>query len=201
MDKLLDLTLYFIALINPVSKIFVLTVLARETGHDQLRRISLRSSAVALGILFVFAGLGNFILVKVFHVDLYSFKVAGGAILFFIGYKALSRGTFFEVDAKEKLGDVSIVPIASPMIAGPATITACVSFSAAHGFTVTALAMAIAVAVNLLCMLMAERIGNALMKQNLMGALIRITGLVVATIAVQMVFGGVGEWWGAIQQK
>jgi small neutral amino acid transporter SnatA (MarC family) len=31
-----------------------------------------------------------------------------------------------------------------------------------------------------------------------MGALIRITGLVVATIAVQMVFSGAGEWWATL---
>jgi multiple antibiotic resistance protein len=194
MDKLLDLTLYFLAVINPVSKIFILTVLAKETSHGELRRISLRASIVALVILLAFAVLGNIILTRIFHVDLYSFKVAGGAILFYIGFKALSKGTFFEIDAKEKLEDVSIVPIASPMIAGPATITVAVSFTVAYGILVTAVAMTIAVAINLAIMLVAEYIGQQLMKHNLMGALIRITGLIVATIAVQMVFAGISDW-------
>jgi multiple antibiotic resistance protein len=199
MDRLLDLTLYFIAVINPVSKIFILSVLSQESSHDELRRISLRASIVALIILLSFAVLGNIILTSIFHVELYSFKVAGGAVLFYIGFKALSKGTFFEVDAKEKLSDVSIVPIASPMIAGPATITAAVSFTVEYGLPATLIAMTIALAVNLAVMLVAEHIGQVLMKYNLMGALIRITGLIVATIAVQMVFAGIGGWYAGLK--
>jgi multiple antibiotic resistance protein len=111
-----------------------------------------------------------------------------------MGYKAVSKGRFFEISKNEKLSEVSIVPLVSPMIAGPATITAALSFTAQNGLLVTSLALTLAVTVNLLIMLLYKVIHDVLSKFSLMGPLIRLTGLIVATIAVQMMFDGLGEW-------
>jgi multiple antibiotic resistance protein len=48
-------------------------------------------------------------------------------------------------------------------------------------------------------MLLAKPIGNILVRFNIMGALIRITGLIVATIGVQMILSGLSTWLGTIQ--
>ena len=190
MNVVLSTALYFVALINPLSKVFLLSGLSGQMPPRELRLLSVRSSAVALGILLAFAAFGPFLLRSFFQVELYSFQVAGGVVLFTIGLKALMKGVFFEVEDKSKLADVSIVPLASPMIAGPGTITAVVSFSAQHGLAVASTAMVAAVIANLAVMLLSGPISRALLSHNLMGALIRITGLVVATIAVQMIFDG-----------
>ncbi len=92
---------------------------------------------------------------------------------------------FFELNHNQKLDDMSIVPLASPMIAGPATITAAVSFPAQYGIPVTSASIILAVCVNLIIMMLAPFITTHLIKQNIMGALIRITGLVVATIGIR----------------
>lgn len=187
----LDCSLYLLALMNPVSKVFILSTFSQDEARGEMRSISVRSSGIALLMLLVFAGVGNFILDDIFHVDLFSLKVAGGIVLFMMGYRALSKGLFFEIDITNKLSDLSIVPLASPMIAGPATLTATISFTSEFGTLATALATCVAVGVNLVVMLLAEPISRFLKRFNLMGALIRITGLIVATIAVQMVFSGV----------
>ena len=199
MKDLLDCTLYLIALINPVSKIFILSMFSKEVEPKELRGISVQSSVIALAILLVFAAMGNIILSKIFHVELYSFKIAAGIILFIMGLKALLKGVFFETDAKAKLSDISIVPLASPMIAGPATITVAISFSAEYGLDVTSLAIALAVGINLLIMLSSRFISKLLLGHNLMGALIRITGMIVATIAVQMVLMGLSGWYQSLR--
>jgi len=80
------------------------------------------------------------------------------------------------------------------MIAGPATITAAVSFPAKYGLSITALSIIAAVAVNLFIMLLSPGITGSLIRHNIMGALIRITGLIVATIGVQMILDGFGEY-------
>ncbi|PKL17590.1 MAG: MarC family protein [Spirochaetae bacterium HGW-Spirochaetae-5] len=196
----IDCTLLLIALINPISKIFLITTLKESTDESGLNNIIIRSSIIALIILLIFTFAGNFLLVNFFNIQIYSLKIAGGIVLVFRGFEALNKGVFFELSHNQKLEDLSIVPLASPMIAGPATITAAVSFPAKYGLTVTALSILAAVAVNLFIMLISPRIAGALSKHNIMGALIRITGLIVATIGVQMILDGLGEYISRIMQ-
>lgn len=190
----LDCTLALIALINPISKIFLITTLKEDTDAEGLKHIIIKSSLAALMILLTFTYMGNFLLIKFFHIEIYSFKIAGGIVLAIRGFEALSKGQFFELKQKQKLEDLSIVPLASPLIAGPATITAAVSFPAKYGLTVTSISIFAAITANLLIMLVSPKITGALIKHNIMGALIRITGLIVATLGIQMVLDGFGEY-------
>ena len=186
--------LFFLALINPVSKIFVISMLAEKTEPDKLRGIIIKSSMMAASMLIIFAIAGDFLLQRVFHVQIYSFQIVGGLILTIRGFQALNKGVFFEVDASQRLEDISIVPIASPMIAGPATLTAAISFPAQHGILATIGPLIAAVALNALVMFSSQNISKAFKKYNLYGALIRITGLLVATIGMQMVCDGLLEY-------
>lgn len=195
MTVLLSAVLYFIALVNPISKVFILSVMAREIGPRELRLLALRSSGVALAILLVFSLLGHVVLTMLFHVELYAFQIVGGIVLFFTGFRALSRGLFYDQDEHKSVAEMAIVPLASPMIAGPASITAAISFPSLYGKGIAIAAMVAALAVNLAFMLFAQPMGRVLERYNLMGALIRITGMIVATIAVQMVLTGLATWY------
>lgn len=185
---------FFLALVNPISKMFVLTAVAKEFEAKDLMPVALRATLVALVILLAFGIGGSYVLTALFHVHVYSLRVAGGVLLFIIGMQALMKGRFFEVEEGQQLADISIVPLASPMIAGPATITAAISETAQVGFPVTAGAIILALAVNFGFMLLALRIGRFLNRAHLMSALIRITGLLVAAIAVEMALGGIQAW-------
>jgi multiple antibiotic resistance protein len=195
MTKLFFYVFYLLVLINPISKIFILSVLAKEFRPEEMRLLVRKSSLFAALILLALGAGGDFILTKIFHVQLYSLKTAAGIILFFVGYNALSKGIFFEVDEKQKMEDISLVPLASPMIAGPAAITAAISMNSELGLPTASLCIAMAVLVNWLVMTSYRWVSDWMIKYHLMGALIRITGLIVAAISVEMVFEGIGEWW------
>lgn len=190
----LDTSIYLIALINPVSKVFLLSVLSQDHTDRELREMAIKSSALAYLILFGFAVAGNIILNNIFHVSIYSLKVTGGIILFVIGYRAVNKGKFFEISQDVKLSEVSIVPLVSPMIAGPATITAVISFSAQTGLSSALVGTLIAIILNLAVMLSYRIISKSLSRYSLMSPLIRLTGLIVATIAIQMILDGIGTW-------
>ena len=187
-------TLALLALINPVSKIFVLTTLDERPEVKNLRKIALQSTLIAIGILITFALGGNILLRYIFQVKIYSLQIAGGFILLYRGFQALNKGVFFELAEKMKLMDASIVPLASPMIAGPATITAALSFPARYGMAITIGSIVLATCVNLLVMLSAHRVSDFLGRHNLIGALIRITGLIVAAIGIQMSLDGIAVY-------
>ena len=193
-------SLYLLALINPISKICILSVFSKDTeSRKDFYRIVTRSTFIALLILAMVMLFGDFIFRSFLRIDLYSLKIAGGSILFWVGFKALSKGVFFEQGTQTRLSEISIVPLASPMIAGPATIAAALPMAVSNGFTVSFLAVTLAVLVNMVLMLLANPIGRILVKFNIMGALIRITGLIVATIGVQMVLSGVATWINSLE--
>ena len=142
-------------------------------------------------ILIFFLYLGQVTFSYVFRVELYSFQITCGAVLMYNGLSGLLKGFFMKVDEHIKIADLTTVPIAIPMIAGPATITAAVTFPVQYSRFVTIVAILLALAVNLFFMLKARRIGSFLIKYNFMNHLIRIIGLIVATIGLQMVFDGI----------
>ena len=183
-----------LALINPVHKILVISSLQDQYSVKDLKYLSSKSSLTALIILIAFLFLGHFIFTYVFHIELYAFRVTCGVVLFYNGINGLQKVSFLQLDQNVKLVDLSAVPIAMPMIAGPATITAAVTFPEHYGKLVTVIAITIAIGINLLLMLNAIQIGKLLNRFNLMNALIRITGLIVATIGAQMIFTGISNF-------
>ena len=188
-------SLYLLALINPISKICILSVFSKDSeSKKEFNTIVTKSTIIALLILTMIMLFGEFLFYSFLRIELYSLKIAGGCILFWVGFKALSKGVFFEQGTQTRLSEISIVPLASPMIAGPATIAAALPMAVSHGFGVSFTAVAIAVSVNMVFMLLAHPIGKTLIRFNIMGALIRITGLVVSTIGVQMVLSGIAKW-------
>ncbi len=192
-------TLYFLALINPVSKIALLALFPGGQERNEVPRAALRATAFAAAILVAFEFGGQFLLHRVFHVELYALRVAGGVVIFLVGIKALTKGVFFDLDIRDRYVEAAIVPLASPMIAGPATITAVVAFASERGHVATAVPLLAALGTNLVFMLCAVPIGNYLRSHNVIGALIRLTGLVVATMGVQMALLGLGEWWNCVR--
>jgi multiple antibiotic resistance protein len=187
-------TLYLLALINPISKISLLALFSADLSRSDLPRLALRSSLTAFVILLVFEFGGDLILHGLFHVDLYSLQIAGGVVIFFVGYNALTKGVFYDLDIRDRYREAAIVPLASPLIAGPATITAVISMAAERGYAHTSVPLLLALAINLALMLLAAPIASFLRSHNVLGALIRLTGLVVATMGVQMALAGLRAW-------
>lgn len=188
-------SLYILALINPISKVSVLSAMTTGgEGAAELKAVTARSSQVAGGILVGSMVFGDLLLRNVFQVQLHSLRLAGGIVLFWVGLHALRRGVFFEHDTQSRFRDLAIVPLACPMIAGPAAIAACIALRARDGLFVPVAAVAVALLANHATMRLAKPIAAVLSRFNILGALIRITGLVVMTIGTQMSLDGIAEW-------
>ncbi len=184
-------SLYLLALINPISKVAIFLSLPEEQRHKQFRSMAAQSSLIALVILLVAMLAGEFLLRVVFRVDLHSLRFAGGVVVFWFGLNALRRGAFFEMEHDKHSENFALVPLACPMIAGPATIAASIGLKAEYQLLVVVTAMVLAIGANYVIMIMSEVIGRLLRHRNILGAIIRITGLIVMTIGTQMVFDGI----------
>ena len=179
-----------IALVNPFQKVFVVTSLQKQFDIKSTRFISVKATITALLILLIFLFSGQAILHDVFRIEIYAFQVTCGVVLFYNGLNGLQKGTFINIEKQLNLREISAVPIALPMIAGPATITAAVTFPADYGHISTIIAIVLSLGINLIFMIYAAQIGRFLERFNLLNPLVRIFGLIVATIGTQMVLNG-----------
>ena len=179
-----------IALVNPFQKVFVVTSLQKQFDIKSTRFISVKATITALLILLIFLFWGQAILHDVFRIEIYAFQVTCGVVLFYNGLNGLQKGTFINIEKQLSLREISAVPIALPMIAGPATITAAVTFPADYGHISTIIAIVLSLGINLIFMIYAAQIGKFLERFNLLNPLVRIFGLIVATIGAQMVLNG-----------
>lgn len=198
MDQFLRIFVTILALVNPFQKIFIMLTLEKQLKDSDLRYVALKSNFVALIILISFLAVGNAIFNYVFNISLYAFRITCGFVLLYNGFIALQSGILIKIDPRTKLNDVAAVPIAMPMIAGPGAITAAVTFPQQDGVVVTIVAILAVLAVNAFIMVYSKVLGGFLNRYNLLSPLIRILGLIIATVGMQMCFNGIREFVGIL---
>lgn len=113
------------AIIDILGSIPIILNLKRKSKEVH----AFRASAIALSILVLFLFSGEWIL-KLFHVDIQSFAVAGSLIIFIFALEMILDVEIFHNQGPE--GSSSIVPLAFPLIAGPGSFTTLLSLRAEY---------------------------------------------------------------------
>ena len=158
-----------------------------------------RASVIAALILVVFALFGEDLL-GALHIELNSFRIAGGIMLFVIALdmvfekRTQRREDRAEKVREEHVEDVSVFPMAMPMIAGPGSIATIMLLTArAHGTTETLVVLAALGAVLVLTFLALAAAGPLmkLMGTRVEAVITRLLGVLLAALAAQYVIDGV----------
>jgi len=187
--SLLSAALLLYIMIDPTDKILLLGLLREDYHLRDLFRFTLRANALGFVILATFALAGQIILQDIFHIDINALKLAGGIILFKIGAEALEGGISFTRQEENDLMSLATVPVAMPLIAGPAAITTVITFAVKDGilfaFLVTLLAVLAVAATMLLALRFTERVNKKLLSTT-----VRLMGLFIMAIGAQMAVEG-----------
>jgi multiple antibiotic resistance protein len=164
------------------------------------RAMAVRSVLIAAGILLFFALFGEDLLRKL-GVSLAAFRIAGGIMLFLIALEMVfekrtqrreSRAQ--EVNATPEIEDVSVFPMAIPMIAGPGSIASIMLLMArSDGLERSLLVLGALVAVLALTMLALLAAGPLmrLLGHKVEAMITRILGVILAALAAQFVIDGI----------
>lgn len=173
--------------------------LTKGATRTQARTMALRACVIASVILLVFALFGQQLL-GALHIELDSFRIAGGIMLFLIALDMVfEKRTQRREERAEKVAatpeveDVSVFPMAMPMLAGPGAIAAVMLLqNEAEGPQETLVVLA-ALAVVMVLTLLALIAASPLMK--LFGARVeavitRLLGVLLAALAAQYVIDG-----------
>lgn len=197
----------FFVVIDPVSLAPLFVALTPEATPAERRRIAVKGLVIAGAILLVFAIAGEPLLAAL-GIGLPAFRIAGGILLLLLavdmvmarasGLRATTPGEEAESGRRD---DISVFPLAIPLIAGPGALTSVVLLmgEAGAGLVQQAAVGAVLVAVlvlNLACLLLAEPIVRLLGVTgiNVVG---RVSGIILAALAVQFVIDGARAVWPA----
>jgi len=187
--------------IGPVETAVVFASLTAGIHRSERRSLALRSVMIAGLVLLLFAIAGSLIL-SVLHISLPAFRTAGGLLLFLqaltltFSSPGLSSISESEMRDAEQPGDIAIFPLAFPLIAGPGSLSAAVLVM---GRTAGWIEGAGVIAMVLTClfltfgaMLAAERL-VAILGRTGADVVSRVSGILLAGLAVQFVFDGLSE--------
>lgn len=197
---LLALTTFF-ATVGPADLVLVYAALTEKSSAAERRLMALRGTLIATGILLFFAVFGQAML-ALFGITLPALRVAGGILLLLISIDMVfarhsgGTGTTPEEESEAKTrSDISVFPIATPLIAGPGAISAVILLSTGSGlFTIDWFLIVVALLLILLLCYLAMLV--AIPIQRLLGitglsVVSRVVGVLLAALAVQFLIDGI----------
>lgn len=202
-----DYLVYFIyaftsifVIVNPIEATMVFVSLTSGIGPEEKKKIYRHTTTVAFEIAFLFAVGGDLVL-RFFGITVDSLRVAGGILLFFVAMDMLRSGrqqrkvTEAELRDANLREDISIFPLAMPLLTGPGAITTVVVLM---GAAITIPEKAIVLGALILTFVLtyfvfmfSDFIDRVLGITGIM-VLTRILGLILGAIAVNFV--ATGAW-------
>jgi multiple antibiotic resistance protein len=193
----------FFATIGPVDVAVLYAAMTHGSGSRDKKVMALRGSLIAFAILASFA-FGGRLLLETLGISLAALKVAGGVLLLLIAIdmvfarnSGMTSTTDEEQDEAVNKPDVSVFPLATPLIAGPGAMGATMLLMANHqGDRLAQGAVFAALVAVLLLTLFLLLLGSQV--QRLLGVtgmhvISRVFGVLLSALAVQFMFDGLGE--------
>jgi len=192
----------FFATIGPADVAALFAALTTENSGAERRAMALKGTLIATIVLLLFAFFGEAAL-RLFGITLPALRVAGGVLLFLIAIdlvfarpSGVTTTTPEENEEAVAKPDISVFPLATPLIAGPGAIGAVILLVAdAEGDRTQFIAvLAALIAVLLLTFVL---LLVAVQMQRLIGVtglhvISRVVGVLLAALAVQFIFDGLG---------
>ena len=188
----------FLVVIDPPGCAPIFASLTSGTSAAHRRATAFRSVGIASGILLFFGLLGQPLL-HALGVSLTAFRIAGGILLFLIAIDMVfekrteRRETRAEEVSAAHVDDISVFPMAIPMIAGPGSIASIMLMTARSEGAIETFIVLGALLLTLLLTLVALLLAGPLMRlmgHRMEAMLTRLLGVILAALAVQFVLDG-----------
>jgi multiple antibiotic resistance protein len=183
-----------LAIFDPLGGVPVFLALTADLAERQRKRAALQAVGVAAAVVILFALFGQPIL-KALGISVEALQVAGGLLLVLVALELLRPEG--EESRLVSRGNVALVPLGTPLLAGPGAIAATMLYmrrAATLGGTLSVIA---ALLVALLVVGIALRYSSGIarvLKEDGIDLVSRVMGLLLTAIAVQLVAAGIASW-------
>ena len=201
-DQLITIFITFLVVLDPVGMAPLYAALTRGGNDRYRRRMAFKGVGIATLILLFFVFTGDALL-RFLGISLAAFRLSGGALLFLLAIdmvfarpSGLRSTTVREQEEAQYREDISVFPLAFPLLAGPGALTTILlTTSNIHLHTQPALfagvlgALLIVLLLTLLCLLLAPQLMR-LIGQTGANVIDRLLGVILAALAVQFMLEG-----------
>jgi multiple antibiotic resistance protein len=192
--ELLTAIVTLFLVMDPVGNVPVFVALLKDVEPRRQVYVVGRECVIALAILMVFLLFGPALL-DMLHIQRPSLHIASGVLLFLISLGMIFPELHGPATVPEKRGDGEpfIVPLATPLVAGPSTVATLMIFVSRHPerFWTWLAALVVAWALTAVILLLAPALSRLLGRRGLL-ACERLMGMVLVVLAVQMFLDGLG---------
>ena len=200
MDELFHVFITLFIVVDPIGIAPMFVSLVRGGNVSFVRRMAIRSTSVAAGILFVFFFIGDKFL-EILGIGMLAFRIAGGVLLFllaidmvFARQSGLRSTTVREQEEAEHKQDISVFPLAFPLISGPGALTTVLLMATTKADSLLYIGMIVILAVvlilTLVSLLYAGKL-TQLLGETGTNVISRLFGLILAALAVQFILDGI----------
>ena len=188
-------------IVNPFGGIPLFFSLTSDFAPVERRHTALRTALYVIAILVTFLFFGRFVLIF-FGISLPVLKIAGGLIVantawgMVTGNSRITPAESSEASTKE---DISLTPMAMPMLSGPGSIGVVMGLAAHADSMISYVGMVIGIVALGLVVYLFLRLGGPLVKRlgpGAAGAINRIFGFLLLAIAVRLAWDGVADFKG-----
>ncbi len=188
-----------LVVVDPLGLAPIFAALTRGYPESRRRATAIRGAVLGSIILLAFALAGD-VLLNSLGITLPAFRIAGGLLLFLVALdmifarpSGMRSRTVREQEEDSYEGDVSVFPLAIPLLAGPGAITTVLLYTGGRSAPEVAVFILVLLAVlliTLVSLLLASRV-MGLFGETGVNVLARVLGVLLAALAVQFVLDGV----------
>jgi multiple antibiotic resistance protein len=185
-NDLLKSSVSLFVVINPIGSIALLIAMTKRMGLSERKVVSKNIIITAAALLFAF-GVAGTQLLSLFGIEIFSFMIAGGILLFIISMELLTHGMWRYGDFTST--DVGVVPLAFPLLTGPGAITSVIISLQTYGLLVTLFSIALVLVATYVILRSEDKIFRILGRRGLI-VITRVLAIFLAAIAIQYVIQG-----------
>jgi len=186
----------FFTLINPFGTMPIFMTMTADLDKSHRTKTARKAAVVSFITIIVFAFSGQ-VLFNFFGISVNSFRVVGGVIFFLMGMDMLQarlgKVKLKESEIKTYVDDISVTPLAIPMICGPGAMTNAIVMMEDADSIEKKIALILGAFVVILCTYLILYSASKIIKilgQTGINVMMRLMGLIVMVIAVEFFFTG-----------
>ncbi|AGB04279.1 membrane protein, MarC family [Aciduliprofundum sp. MAR08-339] len=201
LNTFLHIFIPLFAVIDPFAALPLYMSLTAGLSEGQRRKIVKEASITAIVLLIFFEYLGIYIL-DFMGISIEALMIAGGLLMLMVSIEMVKEGdkprsTNKKTALHEETGDVGIVPLGTPMLAGPGAISLVIILMGKYPGESVSIAVSIISIVLLTSLIfLGANYISRIMGEKGARAFTRVMGLLVAAFAVQYILDGIAQYFG-----
>lgn len=184
-----------VAIMNPFTAVnnFITLTYGMERGEARSVVRKALSVVLVLGLVFILAGR---LILGFYHLSLAALRFGGGILLLYIAVDMLSGSP---KSKQVEPGELAVVPLATPMIVGPGTMTLLIHLGTTERIADVIAAFLLGAATVALTLYSSDLLVRVLGRTGVK-AMARFMALIIAAVASEMLHAAVVEWYRQLQE-